>query len=122
MTMAISKAEWDELTPEGQWQYMQLTEDRESRLTELLNLFECPTHGKGCIPHAIAEVKRMQNTKPLQIRFSPDDRAAILEKLRDRFLQAPNDITDLGARPNVSYGYCDDGNNANRKIVRINNA
>jgi hypothetical protein len=29
----------------------------------LLDLFECPVHGPGCIPHAIADVKRLREVE-----------------------------------------------------------
>ena len=27
----------------------------------LLNMFECPDHGTGCVPHAMEEVKRLRD-------------------------------------------------------------
>ena len=46
-----TKAEWDALTAAEQWELYQLTERRESRLDELLDLLPCPVHGR-CIPYA----------------------------------------------------------------------
>jgi hypothetical protein len=37
---------------------------------KLLDLFECPVHGKGCIPHAIEEVERLRNRRSYPILVS----------------------------------------------------
>lgn len=114
MIMAFeSKAEWDALTPDEQWQCMQLSEQHEAELNKLLYLFECPEHGQGCIPYAIDEVKRLQSVecgelRPLEIKFSPDDRTEILEKLKklkiNEFEHRSN-IVQGSPYDGLSYGY-----------------
>jgi hypothetical protein len=54
----ISRDVWDTMTPDEQWQYMELTERRERDLDDLLKLIpECPLHGT-CIPHAKRWVRK----------------------------------------------------------------
>jgi hypothetical protein len=52
MNEDITRAEWEALTPDEQFQWANLLKQSDNQLRELLNVIpECPLHGP-CIPHA----------------------------------------------------------------------
>lgn len=60
MTSTISRSEWDNLTPDEQYDFMCLLNRLVDSSRELLHLIpECPDHGNECIPHAKEWVARM---------------------------------------------------------------
>jgi hypothetical protein len=55
----IQKDEWDKLTPNEQWQYVQVVDGMLHDRQRLLEILPCPVHGE-CVPYAVSEVKRLK--------------------------------------------------------------
>lgn len=56
----ISKEEWDGLSPKEQWDFVQIVEKLLANSDRVVNQFECPDHGTGCVPYALEEIARLK--------------------------------------------------------------